>query len=475
MTKNNKQPIDKPTPYSKRWSALFLLCTAQFLVIMDTSIIGVALPAIKADLGYSQSGLQWIFNAYVILFGGFLLLGGRLSDLFGARKIFMWGFIILSAASLLAGVAWSEAALNTGRALQGLGSALIAPAALTLVLSKFTDPKELNKALGFWGASAAAGGSAGVFLGGAITQWLSWHWIFLINIPVGLIVLAYSKSLLFAGVTRKGKVDIAGAILATTALVVMVYAIVSGEGAGWKSLQTIGLLGLSLLLFLIFFIVQKQKKEPLVPMSIFRVPNLSGGNLVMALMAAGWIPLWFFLNLYLQQTLNYSAFNSGLALLPMTIAIMFLMVGVTGKLVAKFGFKANLIAGLIALTGSLLLFSTIPPDGTFLINVLPASLLGGLGMSLAYIPGTIASMSGAKPEEMGLASGLVNTSYQVGSALGLGIVVAISAAKTNTLKAMGETDIAALNSGFQTAFLSAAVICAIAAIIATFSIKTLKQ
>lgn len=475
MTKNNKQPIDKPTPYSKRWSALFLLCTAQFIVIMDTSIIGVALPAIKADLGYSQSGLQWIFNAYVILFGGFLLLGGRLSDLFGARKIFMWGFIILSAASLLAGVAWSEAALNTGRALQGLGSALIAPAALTLVLSKFTDPKELNKALGFWGASAAAGGSAGVFLGGAITQWLSWHWIFLINIPVGLIVLAYSKSLLFAGVTRKGKVDIAGAILATTALVVMVYAIVSGEGGGWKSLQTIGLLGLSLLLFLIFFIVQKQKKEPLVPMSIFKVPNLSGGNLVMALMAAGWIPLWFFLNLYLQQTLNYSAFNSGLALLPMTIAIMFLMVGVTGKLVAKFGFKANLIAGLIALTGSLLLFSTIPPDGTFLINVLPASLLGALGMSLAYIPGTIASMSGAKPEEMGLASGLVNTSYQVGSALGLGIVVAISAAKTNTLKAMGETDIAALNTGFQTAFFSAAVICAIAAIIAAFSIKTLKQ
>ncbi|MEA9414226.1 MFS transporter [Flavobacterium sp. PL02] len=475
MTKNNKQPIDKPTPYSKRWSALFLLCTAQFIVIMDTSIIGVALPAIKADLGYSQSGLQWIFNAYVILFGGFLLLGGRLSDLFGARKIFMWGFIILSAASLLAGVAWSEAALNTGRALQGLGSALIAPAALTLVLSKFTDPKELNKALGFWGASAAAGGSAGVFLGGAITQWLSWHWIFLINIPVGLIVLAYSKSLLFAGATRKGKVDIAGAILATTALVVMVYAIVSGEGAGWKSLQTIGLLGLSLLLFLVFFIVQKQKKEPLVPMSIFKVPNLSGGNLVMALMAAGWIPLWFFLNLYLQQTLNYSAFNSGLALLPMTIAIMFLMVGVTGKLVAKFGFKANLIAGLIALTGSLLLFSTIPPDGTFLINVLPASLLGALGMSLAYIPGTIASMSGAKPEEMGLASGLVNTSYQVGSALGLGIVVAISAAKTNTLKAMGETDIAALNAGFQTAFFSAAVICAIAAIIAAFSIKTLKQ
>lgn len=470
-----KQPIDKPAAYSKRWSALFLLCTAQFIVIMDTSIIGVALPAIKADLGYSQSGLQWIFNAYVIAFGGFLLLGGRLSDLFGARKVFMWGFVILSAASLLAGIAWSEAALNAGRALQGLGSALIAPAALTLVLSKFTDPKEINKALGFWGASAAAGGSAGVFLGGAITEWLSWHWVFLINIPIGLAVLFYSKRLLFKGSTQKGKVDVAGAILATAALVLAVYGIVSAEGAGWKSLQTIGLLALSLVLFIIFFVLQKQNEDPLVPLSIFKVPNLSSGNLVMALLAAAWIPLWFFLNLYLQQTLNYSAFNSGLALLPMTIAIMFLMVGVTGKLVAKFGFKTNLIAGLIALAASLFLFSTIPADGTFLVNVLPASLLGALGMSLAYIPGTIASMSGAKPEETGLASGLVNTSYQVGSALGLAIIVAISAAKTNAVKTTGAADMVALNAGFQTAFFSAAVICVIAAIIAAFSVKTLKN
>lgn len=464
----------KKTMYEKRWIALALLCTAQFMVIMDTSIIGVALPAIKKDLGYSQSGLQWIFNAYVISLGGFLLLGGRLSDLFGARKIFMWGFAILTAASLLAGVAWSEAALNTGRALQGLGSALIAPASLTLLLSKFTDPKELNKALGFWGASAAAGGSAGVFLGGGITEWLSWHWVFLINIPIGIVVLFYSRSLLFKGSTQKGKVDITGAIFATAALVLAVYAIVSAESAGWKSLQTIGLLGISVLLFIIFYVIQQKKKDPLVPLSIFKVPNLSSGNLVMALLAASWIPLWFFLNLYLQQILNYSAFNSGLALLPMTIAIMFLMVGFTGKLVAKFGFKTNLIAGLLALIASLLLFSTIPSDGTFLVNVLPASLLAAVGMSLAYIPGTIASMSGAKPEETGLASGLVNTSYQVGSALGLAIIVAISAAQTNIVKISGATDIMALNLGFQTAFFAAAIVCAVAAIIAAVSIKTLK-
>jgi len=462
------------TPYSKRWAALFLLCTAEFLIIMDTSIIGVALPAIKADLGYTQSGLQWIFNAYVILFGGFLLLGGRLSDLFGARKIFMWGFAILTSASLLAGIAWSEATLNIGRALQGLGSAFIAPAALTLVLSKFTDPKELNKALGFWGASAAAGGSAGVFLGGAITEWLSWHWIFLINIPIGIIVLLRSRSLLFTGDTRKGKVDMTGAILATAALILMVYAIISSENEGWDSVHTIGLLAVSLALLFAFYILQKQKSEPLMPLSIFKVPNLSAGNIVMALLAAAWIPLWFFLNLYLQQTLHYSAFNSGLALLPMTLAIMFLMVGVTGKLVAKFGFKSNMIVGLLVLAASLILFSQVPTGGTFVADVLPASLLGALGMSLTYIPGTVASMSGAKPEETGLASGLVNTSYQVGSALGLAIIVAISAAKTNTLKMTGTTEAAALNAGFQTAFFSAGIVCIIAALIATASIRSPK-
>lgn len=474
MAIDTVQSSIKTAPYSKRWSALFLLCMAQFMVIMDTSIIGVALPAIKTNLGYSQSSLQWIFNAYVIFFGGFLLLGGRLSDLFGARKIFMWGFAILSAASLLAGIAWSEASLNTGRALQGLGSAFIAPSALTLVLSKFTDPKELNKALGFWGASAAAGGSAGVFLGGAITQWLSWHWVFLINIPLGLIVLKLSPNFLFKGATRKGKVDILSAILATAALILMVYAIVSAESAGWGSLQTTGLLSLSVVLFIIFLVLQKQKREPLVPLSIFRAPNLSSGNLVMALLAGAWIPLWFFLNLYLQQILNYSAFNSGLALLPMTITIMILMVGFTGKLVAKLGFKANLIAGLIALTASLILFSSVPAEGSFLANVLPASLLGALGMSLAYIPGTIASMSGARPEETGLASGLVNTSYQIGSALGLAIIVAMSAAKTDAIKLAGATGVTALSQGFQTAFISAAVVSGIAAFIAAFSIKTFK-
>ena len=460
--------------YEKRWAALALLCTAQFMVIMDTSIIGVALPAIKSALNFSQSGLQWIFNAYVIFFGGLLLLGGKLSDIVGPKKIFIAGFVILTLASLLAGIAWSPASMNVGRALQGVGSALLAPAALTLLMSMFTDPKEIARAMGFWGASAAAGGSAGVFLGGVITQWMSWRWVFLINIPMALIVLWQSRSLLIEGISRKGKVDLLGALTITASLVLMVYAIVTAEGS-FMNEKFIGLLTLSILLFVGFIVLQKAKSEPLISLSIFSAPNLSPGNTIMAMMAAAWIPLWFFLNLYLQQVLHFSAFTSGLALLPMTIVIMFLMVRMTGKLVGRFGFKKNLVAGLLSLTASLFLFSRVPEHGSFLIDVLPASLLGALGMSLAYIPGTIASMSGAKPEETGLASGIVNTSYQIGSALGLAIIVAIATSVTASAQTSGATEISALNSGFRTAFIAAGAICSLATIGSAIFIKVPKH
>lgn len=459
------------TQKSNRWAALALLCTAQFLVIMDTSIIGVALPAIKQNLGYSQNALQWIFNAYVIFFGGLLLLGGKLSDLIGPRKIFMWGFAILAAASLLAGIAWSPESLNTGRALQGIGSALIAPAAMTLLMTCFTDPKELGTAFGFWGASAAAGGSAGVFLGGAITEWLDWRWVFYINIPIALLVLALSKSKLPAGNTNKGNIDWTGALLATISLTLLVYGIVNAESVGWSSWQTIATLLSAVGLFLIFIQLQKKRKDPLLPLQIFKTPNLPAGNITMALLAAAWIPLWFFLNLHLQQILKLNAFNSGLALLPMTLTIMVVMVGITGKLVAKFGFKPNLLAGLAVLTLSLLLFSNMSIDGSFTTQVLPASILAALGMSLAYIPGTIASMSGARPEETGLASGIVNTSYQIGSALGLAIIAAIAAAVTKTAVVSNTSDIEALHDGFSKAFLSAAVLSGAGFIIAACTIK----
>ncbi len=458
--------INHAMPYAKRWAALAVICTAQFMVIMDTSIIGVALPAIQKDLGYSSSSLQWIFNAYVILLGGLLLLGGKLSDLFGPRKVFMWGFGILTFASLLAGLAWSEASLNIGRALQGAGSALIAPSALTLLMTIFTDPKELGKAFGFWGASAAAGGSAGVFLGGLLTDAFSWPWVFFINIPLGLIVLLASKPYLVEGYKQKGKLDIIGGILATASLVLLVYGIVSSDQT---IISRISLLISSAILLTIFIIKQKGSKHALLPLSILKAPNLTAGNIVMMLLAGSWIPLWFYLNLYLQQVLMLSAFNSGLALLPMTVIIMILMVGFTGKMVARFGFKPTLILGLTFLTASLILFTQINASGSFLVDVLPASILGAIGMSLAYIPGTIASMSGAKPEETGLASGISNTSYQVGSAIGLALIVAIASSfLTNTV------DKEIIASSIRIAFGSAAVVCGVATLIAVKYIKTKK-
>ncbi|WP_028778243.1 MFS transporter [Shimazuella kribbensis] len=465
------QNVSFPDP--RRWKALFLLALAQFIVIMDTSIIGVALPAIKEALGYTQSSLQWVFNAYVVVFGGLLLLGGRLSDLFGQRRMFMLGFTILSLGSLLAGLAWSEASMNIGRAVQGLGSAFIAPAALTILMHLFGgQPKELTKALGVWGASAAAGGTAGVFFGGVITEWLSWNWVFLINIPIGIFAIIFSKMVFPVGTRRKGSVDIAGALAITASLIIAVYAIVSAEHVGWGSTQTIGLLIVAAILLIVFLVMQSKKREPLVPLHIFKAPNLLAGNIALVLLAGSWIPLWFYLNLYLQQVLKFTAFAGGLALVPMTVLIMILMVGVTGRLVQRFGMKINIIVGMLLLAVSLFLFATTTPtDGDFVTNVLPASLLGALGMSLAYIPATMASMAGAKPEETGLASGISNTSYQIGSALGLAAIVAVAATWTQSQSNQGVEQVIALNIGFHAAFMGAAIIALIGAILSLLFLR----
>jgi EmrB/QacA subfamily drug resistance transporter len=472
----SNQVLPSVVPDPKRWWALALLCAAQFIVILDTSIIGVALPAIQHELSYSQSGLQWVFNAYVIFFGGFLLLGGRLSDLFGARRLFITGFVILTLSSLLAGAAWSEEVMNISRAIQGFGSALIAPSAMAMLMTLFmNNSKELNKAFGFWGASAAAGGSAGVFFGGVITQWLDWRWVFYVYVPIGLIVLLLSIKLLGKGSMQKGKIDILGSLLVTASIVLCVYAIVQAEQVGWGATQTVLCLIGAVVLLISFLVVQKIKKEPLVPLGIFKRPNLSLGNIVTAMLAGSWIPLWFFLNLYLQQILKYSAIASGLALLPMTGAIMILMVGITGKLIGRFGFKPNLVIGLVALGGSLFMFAQVPVDGSFVLDILPASLLAAIGMALSYIPSTISSISGAKPEETGLASGIVNTSYQIGSALGLAAMVAIAGASTKSLQNKGTDQIIALNNGFQSAFLIAGVIAITAAIIALLFLEQPKK
>lgn len=457
----------------RRWKALALLSLAQFLIIMDTSIIGVALPAIQQQFGFSQSDLQWIFSAYVIVFGGLLLLGGRLSDILGQRRIFVIGFAILTAASVLAGLAPNGTMLIAARALQGIGAALIAPSAMSIVMSLFTIPAERNKAMGFWGAAAPAGGTAGVFLGGIITAYVDWSWVFLVNIPIGIAVLSLTGMLLPHGKRHKGRVDYLGAFSITGALILLVYAIVTANDAGWSSLQTVSLLLTSTGLLGAFIIIQKRSREPLIPLRIFKTSNLLASNVVMALLGAAWIPMWFFLNLYLQQIQGYGPFESGLALLPMTAAIMALMIGASSKLIRRLGLKHSLVGGLGLLAVAMLLFVATPSSkGSFITHVLPASLVAAGGMSLSYIPALMSAVSHARKEESGLASGIVNTSYQIGSALGLAIMVAIASTQTLLDKNNGGIgSIDAVNNGFHFAFITAAIVAAIAAIVAFLVIK----
>lgn len=455
--------MPSPVPDPRRWWALALIAAAQFMVIMDTSIIGVALPEIQRALGFSQGDLSWVFNAYVVAFGGLLLLGGRLSDLLGARRVFIAGWAVLTGASLMAGLAGNVPVEIAGRALQGVGAALIAPAALTLLMSLFSHSRrELGRAFALYGAAAPAGGTAGVFLGGVLTEWADWRWVFLVNIPVGLIALVASAAVLPAGIARRGRVDWAGAAAVTGALSLAVAGIVRANEVGWASLQTGAILAAAAALLGLFVTIQARRREPLMRLGILRVPNLAAANLSIALLGAAWIPLWFFLNLYLQQVLGYGAFAGGAALLPMTVLIMAVMVGATGALVARLGFRPPLVAGLALLAGGAAWLSLVSADGSFLVHVLPASLLAALGMALAYIPALGAALSGARPEEGGLASGIVNTSYQVGSALGLAAMTALATAQG--ADRLG--DPGALTDGFQAAFIGAAAIAGVAALAA---------
>jgi EmrB/QacA subfamily drug resistance transporter len=472
---NNVQESQIATQDLRRWKALALLSLAQFLIIMDTSIIGVALPEIQQQFGFTQSDLQWIFSAYVIVFGALLLLGGRVSDIIGQRRIFVIGFAILTAASVLAGLAPNGTILIAARALQGVGAALIAPSALSMVMNLFTIPSERNKAMGFWGAAAPAGGAAGVFLGGILTAYVDWSWVFLINVPIGIGVLTLSGALLPKDENKKqtGRVDYPGALSITGALVLLVYAIVTANDAGWSSLQTVSLLLTSAGLLGAFIMIQKRSRDPLIPLRIFRTTNLLASNVVMALLGAAWIPMWFFLNLYLQQVQGYGAFESGLALLPMTAAIMALMIGASSRLIRLLGVKHSLVAGLGLLAVAMLMFVATPSatDGSFITHVLPASLVAAGGMSLAYIPALMSAVSHARKEESGLASGIVNTSYQIGSALGLAIVVAIASAQTLLDENNGVGSIDALNNGYHLAFTIVAIVAAIAAIVAYVAIR----
>ncbi|MGW5329396.1 MFS transporter [Streptomyces sp. NPDC004014] len=452
----------------RRWWALVVLAAAQFMVIMDTSIIGVALPEMQKDLGFSQGELQWVFNAYVIAFGGLLLLGGRLSDLFGARKVFTAGWAVLIAGSIVAAAAQTAWVEVVGRAVQGTGGALIAPSAMTLLMMLFGhDPKELGRAMALYGAAAPAGGTAGVFLGGVFTQWLSWPWVFIIYVPIGAATLAATKLLPAVG-ARRGAVDVLGAVTVTAGLALAVFAVVRAPGAGWGSAQTIAELVGAAALLTLFLVVQRTVREPLMPLGIWRVPRLGSANLAMALLGAAWIPMWYFLNLYLQQVLGYGAFASGAALLPMTGLLMVFMTAITARLLARLGAKPLIGGGLLVLALGLLWLSAVQPTGTFVVDVLPASLVAALGMSLAYIPAMMAAMSSAPQEQAGLASGIVNTTYQVGSALGLAALTAL--ATSQGADQLG--DLPALTDGFSAAFLGTAVIAAVGGLVTLFAMRT---
>ena len=457
------------TAHPRRWTALGLIALAQFMVIMDTSIIGVALPEIQTDLGFSPEDLSWVFNAYVVAFGGLLLLGGRLSDLFGAKRVFTAGWAILALASTAAGLAETTGVEIAARAAQGVGAALIAPSALTLLMMLFGhEPKELMKAFAIYGAAAPAGGTAGVFLGGVITEWISWPWVFYINLPIALVVLALIPGLMPSAPARRGSVDVAGALAATAGLALTVFGVVRAPEEGWGSSATVMTIAGGLALLGLFVVIQAARREPLMRLSILRTPNLAAANLAQLLLGAAWIPMWFFLNLYLQQVLGYGAFEGGAALLPMTAAIMLLMVVVAPRVVNRLGFKTPIVAGMLLLAAGMAVLSLVRPDGSFAVDVLPASLIAAAGMALAFIPSLGTAISSARPEEGGLASGIVNTSYQVGSALGLAAMTALAASQ-----GAGQLgDAASLTDGYSAAFLGAAGIAVGGALLAALSLRT---
>mgnify|MGYP000206370176 CR=1 FL=1 len=453
----------------RRWLGLALIAAAQFVVIMDTSIIGVALPEMQSELGFTPESLSWVFNAYVVAFGGLLLLGGRLSDLFGARRVFITGWIVLALGSVLAGAATGVGMEIAGRAVQGAGSALIAPAALSLLMALFGGTPQLPKAFAVYGAAAPIGGTAGVFLGGVLTEYASWPWVFYITVPIALLVILLAPDALPRVPGQRGSVDLLGAVTGTAGLTALVYGIVRAPEAGWTSIEVLVALAAGAVLLGLFFVVQRTARQPLLRLGIFRTPQLGAANTAQLLLGAAWVPMWFFLNLYLQQVLGASSFAAGAALLPMTVLIVIGMTTVAPRLLARFGVKPLIIAGFALLAAGLGWLGFVRPDGNYVVDVLPASLVAAFGMALAFIPSLGTAIGVARPEETGVASGLVNTSYQIGSAIGLAAVTVLSSAVVG-----GGTGAVALTGGYSAAFIGAAVIAVVGGLIAAVTLRAAK-
>jgi EmrB/QacA subfamily drug resistance transporter len=443
----------------RRWTALILLCVAQFVVVLDASIVNVALPSIGKGLHFSEQNLPWILNAYVIAFGGFLLLGGRAADLLGRRRMFMAGLVVVAVASLAAGFSATQGQLIAGRAAQGLGAAIISPAALSIVTGMFQDGAERNKALGAWGAVAGSAGAVGVLLGGILTDTLGWEWVLWVNVPVALIALAFTPGLIPESRSESATrhFDAAGAVTITAGLSILAYALLDASSAGWGSTKIVSLLLLSVLLIGAFIFIELRSKAPLVPFRIFRSRTLTGANVVSLLLAASLLSMFYFLSLYMQQVLQYSPIHAGLSYLPLAITII-VSAGLGSQLVTRFGFKPVLAAGMLFVAIGLLWFSGVSAGGGFLSDILGPSLLGAIGLGFGFVTSTIAAVSGIEQREQGLASGLINTSQQFGGALGLAVLSTIATSRTDHVIASGSGLPNALTEGFQRAFLGGAVI-----------------
>ncbi len=455
----------------RRWLALAVVVAAQFMVVLDVAIVNVALPSIRSDLHFTQESLQWVVTAYSIMFGGVLLLGGRMGDLIGRRRMFIAGIVLFTISSLSAGLAWSEASLIAFRALQGLGAALLAPAALSILTTTFAEGRERNIALGVWGAVSGSGGATGVLLGGLLTTSLNWSWIFFINVPVGVLIVAVSPWLLRESRAQleHRHFDAAGAASVTGALMLLVYALTRASQHGWATAETIGLLAASAALGIAFVVIEWRSKAPLLPLRLFRLPTLRAANVTGLLNGAAAFSQFFLLTLYMQEVLHYSALKTGVAYLTMTLAII-VFANVVQGLVTRIGVRRILPVGLTLSAVALLLYTRLPVDGHYFFDLFPAMLIGGIGLAFTFVPTAIAALTGIQPRDAGVASGLINTSQQVGGAVGVAITSSIAATITSHYvgahpgaSPFGGT---ALTDGFHAAFYLLAGLALLGAVLA---------
>ncbi|MCA8301485.1 DHA2 family efflux MFS transporter permease subunit [Burkholderia seminalis] len=460
----------------KRWYALIVLCLGVLMIVLDSTIVNVALPSISTDLHFSETALVWVVNAYLLTFGGCLLLGGRLGDLYGQRRMFLAGLVAFTLASLACGLAQSQTMLIAARAVQGLGGAVVSAVSLSLIMNLFTEPGERARAMGVYGFVCAGGGSIGVLLGGLLTSSLSWHWIFLVNLPIGIAVYAMSAALLPRRRAPAGaaRLDVAGAITVTASLMLAVYGIVGGNEAGWLSTQTVALIGAAAVLLALFIAIEARTAHPLMPLSLFAARNVALANVIAVLWAAAMFA-WFFLSaLYMQRVLQYGPLQVGLAFLPANLIMAAFSLGLSARIVMRFGIRGPIAAGLLIAACGLALFARAPVDGGFVLHVLPGMTLLGIGAGVAFNPMLLAAMSDVDPADSGLASGIVNTAFMMGGALGLAVLASLAAARTDVLAAAQAAPLAALNGGYHAAFAFGAVFAAVAALIG-FALRIRRQ